>query len=143
MTNLIKLAENVNSNKEILNNMKKLNHYSVEQFVNDAQRYIKAIKEGRVINCIGSVSSSGMSRNIKFLSCEKGKYGFNYLNFTCLFIALGYTEGSKGYGYFRVNGCGMDMIFHTNYSNIHRLSRLGFLNAKQCAELAQKTPTTI
>jgi hypothetical protein len=44
-------------------------YYSVDQFYKDAERYVKAIKEGRVICSIGSVSRSGMSRTIKFLEC--------------------------------------------------------------------------
>jgi hypothetical protein len=135
----------VQLSKEVLNNIKKkLNHYTEEQFIYDAQKYINAIKEGRMINIINSVSSSGMSRNIKFTSCEGGNDGRYYQrNYTCLFIALGYTEAKKGYGYFRIGGCGMDMIFHTNYSIIHDFKRFGLIADVECATLAQMTPNTI
>lgn len=49
------LIINVSNDKEIVKLIaKKLNHYTVEQFVSDAQRYIKAIREGRMINSIGN-----------------------------------------------------------------------------------------
>ena len=94
---------------------------------------------------IDSVSASGMSRTIKFLSCEKSKREnrFMYLNYFVLFRVLGYTVAGKYGSYFRVSGCGMDMIFHTNYTIIHKLQRLGFISKKQCNHLAQQTPTVI
>lgn len=115
----------------------------VEQFQDNAKRYIKAIKQGRVICSIGSVSSSGMSRTMKFLECNgDNKSGFRYLNFYSLFCDLGQSK-VKDSNYFRVHGCGMDMIFHTNYTIIHQLKRLGFISKKECAKLAQMTPSTI
>ena len=96
-----------------------------------------------MINSIDSVSSSGMSRTIKFLSCEKSKTNFYYRNYFGFFLALGYTPKNDRSNYFRISGCGMDMIFHTNYTIIHRLTRLGFLTKKECSILAQKTPSTI
>ena len=112
-----------------------------EQFYDNAKDYIKAIKNGRMINSIGSVSKSGMSRTFKFLSCEVNKNNCYYRNYYTFFIALGYNANNDNF--FRVNGCGMDMIFHTNYTIIHNLHNLGFLSKKQTEILAQKTPTTI
>jgi hypothetical protein len=60
-----------------------------------------------------------------------------------LFTILGFTKSRSNDFYFSIGGCGMDMIFHTNYTIIHRLHRLGFINKKQCDFLAQQTPTTI
>lgn len=138
-----KLLATVNGNKAIQKNLLKLRYYTNENFVNDAKRYIKAIKQGRVINSIGSVSSSGMSRAMKFLECYKGKFGYQYLNFYCLFVALGYTESKAKNHYFTISGCGMDMVFYTNYSIIHNLYNLGFINKKDCEKLSQMTPQTI
>ena len=56
---------------------------------------------------------------------------------------LGFSPANKNSNYFRIYGCGMDMIFHTNYTIIHKLARLGFLNKKECESLAQNTPQTI
>tara|TARA_R110002051_G_scaffold9355_2_gene37124 strand:+ start:265 stop:696 length:432 start_codon:yes stop_codon:yes gene_type:complete len=143
MTKLEKITQNINNNKELLKSIDKNTYYSVENFINDANNYIKAIKQGRMINSIDSVSSSGMSRTIKFLSCEKSKTNFYYRNYFGFFLALGYTPKNDRSNYFRISGCGMDMIFHTNYTIIHRLTRLGFLTKKECSILAQKTPSTI
>jgi hypothetical protein len=60
------------------------------------------------------------------------------LNFYAFFGALGFTESGNG---FRISGCGMDMVFHTNYSIIHKLQKLGFIDMKKRDVLAQKTPT--
>jgi hypothetical protein len=84
-----------------------------------------------------------MSRTIKFLSCEKTKTGFYYSNYNCLFDVLGFTPAKGNDFYFRIGGCGMDMIFHTNYTIIHRLHRLGLINKKDCERLAQMTPSVI
>lgn len=131
----------IESNKEVLKDLNKVSHYELERFIEDGIRYIKAIQQGRMINCIGSVSSSGMSRTIKFMECGKGKYNHNYLNFFAFFKGLGYNPDNNGYS--RISGCGMDMIFYTNYTIIHRLQRLGFISKKQCSKLAQQTPQTI
>lgn len=145
MKKLEKITRNIEANKELLKNITNNNYYSVEQFTKDANDYIKAIKQGRMLNSIGSVSSSGMSRTMKFTSCEKNQRtkGFYYRNYFAFFKALGYSEANKNDHYFRISGCGMDMIFHTNYSIIHNLTRLGFLSKKECENLAQQTPNTI
>lgn len=145
MTKLERITNNIANNKEIAKRLSKEKYYSVEQFINDCERYIKAIKSRRMINSIGKVSSSGMSRTIKFLSCERSKYNaeHNYLNYFALFRTLGYSPENGHSNYFRINGCGMDMIFNTNYNNIHRMHRLGFITKKECDKLAQMPPTTI
>jgi len=132
-----------NRYKWLLKNIEKQSYYDVDQFFGDAQRYVKAIKEGRVICSIGSVSRSGMSRTIKFLECAKSTNRYFYMNFFAFFKALGYTEARAKDHYFTISGCGMDMIFHTNYTNIHYLHNLSIINKTQCASLAQMTPTYI
>jgi hypothetical protein len=121
-------------------------YYDVNDFIDDGMRYIKAIKEGRMIVSIGSVSQSGMSRTMKFLSCEKNKYykgHHNYTNYWMFFRLLGYSKDRSNNRYFRIHGCGMDMVFDTNYNNIHNLCRLGFIDKKTCAKLAQETPPVV
>ena len=140
MKTAVKKAE---ANKELQKNLKKLNYYNTDRFIEDCKTYIKAIKERRMVCVIKSVSNSGMTRVIKFSSPQKSNDGkFYYRNYNCLFIALGYSEAKNTDG-FKINGCGMDMIFHTNYTIIHRLHRLGFISQKQCNSLAQITPNTI
>lgn len=126
----------------LIKNIDSQKYYSLEQFFNDCERYVKAIKEGRVICNIESVSKSGMSRTIKFLECAKGNNRYNYLNFYSFFKSLGYSEVNRSH-YFRISGCGMDMIFHTNYTNIHYMQRFGIITKKQCEHLAQQTPPII
>lgn len=135
------ILASIQADKEIQKNMKKLRYYSNEQFFADVKTYITAIKSGRMLCIIDKVSSSGMSRTIAFKSCEKGQKGkFYFRDYNCLFIALGYTE--VGY-YFRINGCGMDMIFHTNYNNIGQFCGLGFLTRKESEVLRQTTPNVM
>lgn len=138
------LTQAITSNKELSKRIASNKYYSVETFINDANAYISSITEGRMINVIGSVAKSGMSRTLKFTSCEVGNNGkYHQRNYTQFFLALGYRESRNGYGYFTVGGCGMDMIFHTNYTIIHRLFNLGFIDKPTCEHLAQQTPTTI
>ena len=140
MKKIERIKQRIEADKEISKRLRSEEYYSQNQFISDCERYIKAIKEGRVINSIGSVSSSGMSRTIKFLAPEKTTYGYNFF---AMFRTLGFSPVGKYGDYFRISGCGMDMVFHTNYTNIHKLFRLGFINKKQCEHLAQQTPTTI
>lgn len=137
------IIESLNNNKALQKNIKKLSHYTSEDFLRDAQRYIKAIRERRMFCVVHSVSSSGMSRNLSFYAHELNTYTnntYNLLNYFCFFKALGYSEAKQG---FRVSGCGMDMIFHTNYSNCHNLKNLGLLSDEDCEVLAQQTPSCI
>ncbi len=145
-----KITANINSNKELLKSINNTFTHSddpIERFIDFAERWANGIKDNRIICSIGSVSSSGMSRTVKFLECKKNSKGYyepySWLTFYSLFITLGYKETNQRNGYFRIHGCGMDMIFHTNYTIIHELHRLGFINKKQCDTLAQSTPNTI
>ena len=146
MKKIERITKRLKEDKEISKHIANDEYYTYDQFISDAQRYIKAIKQNRMICSIDSVSKSGMSRTIKFLSCEKSNYNknqFNYLNYFAFFRILGYSPASKYGDYFRIFGCGMDMIFDTNYTNIHRLHRLGFISKKECDSLAQQTPIII
>ena len=120
-------------------------YYSLEDFASDAINYVKAIKSGRMLCIIHSVSASGMSRVLSFKSCERYKtnYNYNYRQFAFFFKVLGYTETKKYSGEFRVSGCGMDMVFHTNYSIMHDLCSMGIISKKECEILAQKTPAVL
>lgn len=148
-----RITNKVKADKELLKLINKHGFYygndktpeEIEQikidcFIDHASRYIKAIKERRVICNIASVSRSGMSRTMKFVECAKNhrRNEHNYLNFMVFFRMVGHNPDRNGY--FRVNGCGMDMVFATNYNIIHKLHRLGFISKKQCNSLAQNTP---
>lgn len=138
MKNTITLSDTVK--KAITKNT----YYSEEQFISDAKQYIEAIKEGRVICSIVSVSKSGMSRKMKFLAYQqtenttKRTHGY-YRQFNSMFEALGFKI--KDYC-LNIGGCGMDMVFHTNYTTMHALKRMNFITESECSSLAQETPTS-
>ena len=116
--------------------------YSVEAFEKDCLTYINAIESGRMMCTIHSVAKSGMSRVLSFHSCES-QHNSNkcyYRQYRSLFYALGYKESGEG---FSVNGCGMDMVFHTNYSIIHDMERMELVTKEQCEHLCQQTPTVL
>jgi len=143
-----RILKRIDEHKEVNKRILKMSFYNSEEFYRDGVRYINAIKEGRMICNIDTVSSSGMSRTIKFLSCEKSsgtyrKNWYNYLNYFAFFKIMGFSPKNKDSHYFRIHGCGMDMIFHTNYTIMYRLHDLGFISRKQLELLAQETPPII
>src|SRR5688572_8199477 len=146
-TKIAELAQNVAADKEIQKDLKKMDYpLTNTEFVDAANNYISAIKEGRMLCTIPKVSASGMSRQIKFHSFEiygngttknSPQVGY-YRQYWAFFKALGYSEARGNKDAFTIGGCGMNMIFHTNYTIIHRLTRLGFLTKEECDTLAQQ-----
>lgn len=110
-------------------------------FIEHVESYIKAIKENRMFCVIQHVSGSGMTRWLSFASCERGQKRYWFRNYFSLFNCLGYSYNEK-WDAFKVEGCGMDMIFATNYNNFYDFVRLGFVTEKQAESLRQNTPTT-
>jgi hypothetical protein len=137
-----KIIDNIQNDSNLNKKLTEREYNDIEGFVADANRYIRAIKECRMVCTIPSVSSSGMSRVIKFVEVSKGDKRHYVLNFYGFMKNLGFTPSKNNDG-FRISGCGMDMVFHTNYTIIHRLGKLGFLNKKEVAKLAQMTPVVI
>jgi hypothetical protein len=137
------LLDKLNDNKELQKDINKVGHYDTNRFVSDAQRYINAINSRRMCCVIDSVSRSGMSRKLAFRSCEVNNDGFaGYQNYFAFFIAMGYSR-PKNSDYFTISGCGMDMVFHTNYTIINRLCWLGLISKEDSEFLAQQTPTVL
>jgi hypothetical protein len=139
-----RILKAITENREIQKGINKLTYFDDLAFYENAERYIKAIKENRIICNIESVSKSGMSRNIKFLECSinKDTKRANWLNFYAFFTSMNF-ERVKNSNSFRIHGCGMDMIFDTNYRIIHKLGNLGFLTKEEVRILAQNTPPII
>ena len=137
--------ETITLSKEVLKNIAKNTYYSDEQFISDAQKWVNAIKEGRMLCNIISVSSSGMSRQMKFVSfepsTEQGGKGW-FRQYNSMLQALGFRYNKAKYC-ISVSGCGMDMIFHTNYTIIHDFKRMGIITDAECQYLCQQTPTNI
>ncbi len=119
----------------------KLSEYEQECFYSDAQRWIKAVTHNRLFCIIEHVSGSGMSRVLRFINTEyNNQYKRqNYYNFNNFLHILGYRS-HKSYNGVVIGGCGMDMIFHTNYCIIRTLADLGFLSDAKRDVLAQSTP---
>ena len=111
---------------------------SEEEFTDSVARYLKASKDNRIMCVINSVSKSGMSRQLRFIEQPKN----HVYTFFMLFEVLGYKPVTDS-DYFRIGGCGMDMVFHTNYQIIHELCSLGFITKKTQDILAQNTPTIL
>lgn len=129
--------------QDLQKNIDTLEYYGLEQFEQDVQTYVSAIRQRRMLCIIHSVSASGMSRTISFHSCEIGKNGDCwYRQYWSFFKAMGFTA-LRDKDYFRINGCGMDMVFDTNYRIIHNLGRLGYLDEKEVENLAQMTPVVL
>jgi hypothetical protein len=120
----------------------KLNDDDLIRFESNAKRYIKSIRDGRMLCIIDSVSSSGMSRTLKFVECNGKAGNYHYYNFYWLFDNLGYQK-VKNSDLFRVFGCGMDMVFATNYNIIYTFKNLGLITNKTADNLSQKTPHTV
>ena len=121
---------------EVQKNITKASYYSETDFVNDAKAYIAAVKSGRILYTVTSVSKSGMSRNISVKSFEGKMTEGYYRNYIGFLRALGYKI--DGSGSVKISGGGMNMLFTTNHNIIHALHRMGFMTKKVCAVLAQK-----
>lgn len=139
------IIKSIKSNKELNKNL--LDAYSYtdtpyQNFIDDAKTYLKAIKEQRMVCTIPHVSKSGMSRIIKFNSTEGKNRKYWVRQYYTLFCALGYSYRRNHNGFF-ISGCGMDMVFHTNYTNCHVFNRIGIISKAQCSKLAQMTPTVL
>lgn len=136
------VIKRIEIDKELMKNINNNKYYTSEMFLSDAQQYIKAVNSGRMICIIKKVSPSGMSRNLKFMSAEGKKSEHYHRQYINLFLAMGYKE-VENTGTFRINGCGMDMVFATNYNIINKLIRLGILREEIGKVLAQKTPNVL
>lgn len=145
MKRIERIALKIKADKETMKRINSVSYYSGDDFIHDADMYISAIKQGRMLCVIHSVSQSGMSRTMSFHSCEKHTHtkgvNFSYRQYVCLFLSLGYTKARNWNTAFSIGGCGMDMVFNTNYTIIHRLYNLGFMTKEECNHLCQQTPT--
>ena len=130
--------QNITLSKDIEKRLSKEEYYTKEMLLNDIQDYIKALKEGRLQYLVMNVSSNGMNRNILIQSCEQNKTNnnFYYRQYSRMFEMLGYKL-NKDY-YIRVSGCGMNMLFATNYNLIHTFKNMNIISENEAGILAQK-----
>ena len=129
--------QKINLTDEMIKRIESNQYYSKQAFVKDCQTYIKALKSGRLQYRVTSVSKSGMSRDILISSFEGSMAKGYYRNYTSMLEALGFNFASKYASEIRVKGCGMNMLFATNYNIIHTFKDIGLISKKQCQTLAQ------
>ena len=115
-----------------------------QMFEDTALQYIKAVEQRRMICFIQGVSRSGMTRRMTFKACvrNKGYDTYSYIDLNWFIHAATGIRINKDRELV-VDGCGMDMVFDTNYTVIRILQRLGYLKPKRAEKLAQRTPTAV
>lgn len=123
---------------EITKTISNEKYYSEEAFISDAKTYLAAVKSGRIQYTVTHVSSSGMSRNISINSYEGKMTKGYYRNYFAMLRVMGYKSADKYSHDIRVGGCGMNMLFATNYNIIRSFYHMGFINKATCNILAQK-----
>ena len=124
-------------NNEVLKKLSKEGYYNIDSFSKDCKKYIRAVESGRILYTVTHVSNSGMSRNINIKSFEGKMSNGSYRNYYMMLKTLGYSFSKDSHDV-KVSGCGMDMLFATNYNIIHSLYRMKFISKAKCDILAQK-----
>lgn len=122
---------------EVIKNIAKNTYYSEDAFINDAKTYIKAVESGRIQYTVLTVSNSGMSRQIAITSYEGTMKKGYYRSYYSFLTALGYRFNKDRDGVI-VTGCGMNMLFATNYNIIGHLKFMGLISDKKAKILQQK-----
>ena len=123
--------------QEINKNLEKMSFYSKEDLLKDCKCYIKALKAGRVQFRVTHVSKSGMSRNIFIQSFEGKMTKGYYRTYSNMLKALGFSI-VKNSNDIRVSGCGMNMLFSTNYEIMYSFLSMGIIKKRTCKILSQK-----
>lgn len=123
--------------KEVTKRISGSAYYTEENFIEDCKAYIKAVASGRILYTVTHVSASGMSRDINIKSFEGKMSSGYYRSYFRMFKALG-NSFAKDSRNVRISGCGMNMLFHLNYTTIHQMHRMGFISKNKCDVLAQK-----
>ena len=126
--------EGIELTKEVLKNLTKNEYYTKDNFCKDVESFIAAIRDGRLITEVISVSRSGMSRDIMIKAFEGDYKNGYYRNFIGMFRTLG--EKVTKEGYIKVSGCGMDMVFSLKYQTLLSFENMGFLQKSEALKLA-------
>lgn len=123
------IVNTLNGNEYLQRNIKKSLHYTTEDFIKDAQRYVKAIQEGRMFCVVHSVSKKGMYTDLSFYAHELNSNNtYTLLNYIRFFKALGYMEGKEG---FRISECDKNTTSLVNISICQTLRNLGLLSSDE------------
>ena len=124
--------------KEVTKRLSNEAYYNEDDFISDCKAYIKAVKSGRILYTVTHVSNSGMSRDINIKSYEGTINKGYYRSYYGMLEALGYSFSRMNRDDIKVGGCGMNMLFATNYNIIHSLYNMKFISKAKCDILAQK-----
>lgn len=125
----MKTIKSIN-NQEVVKRIAKENYYNESDFIADCKRYVKAIKEIRIITSIVNVSASGMQRTVKLREISKANsYGYCLNTFYSFLKVLGYSLDKNGD--IKLRGCGMDLIFALNYEICGIIKHLGMISEKE------------
>lgn len=93
--------------------MKKAKNPTVLESLNQLKKIMNHCDNKKVYATVLHISSTGMSRVIKFIAITKRGKVYNLNNI--IHNITGYAWDRSYYG-LRVYGCGMDMIFNTLYN---------------------------
>lgn len=95
----------------------------------NAERFLKAVREHRLLCTVKRVSSSGMSRIISVheVVWDEGLKRMQLYQFNWFLCQMGWTYSDKDKdNAIRVVGCGMDMVFHLLSTTVENLRYYGF-----------------
>ena len=111
--------------------MKREDYLKTEEGIRNAERFIKALREHRLIASVKKVSRDGLSRQIFFGEVGVYKDGagndrMTIYQFNYFFSQLGWRYARGNADALSISGCGMDMIFHTFESVASSLKYYGF-----------------
>ena len=121
--------------KTVIKRIEANKYYNQEDFVKDCKTYIKAVQANRALFRVTHVSTSGMSRNISITSFE-GKMSKGYFRqYASMLEVMGFNLTNR----FEVkaSGCGMDMVWNTNYNIVNMIKSYGIITKKTSEKVSQ------
>jgi len=105
--------------KAIVDQAVKNNEYAtIESATQQMKCIVNAMKTGKILAKVDHVSTSGMTRHISFYYIYKGRL-CSIANTWIGRELFDYTSRANGWTmkrFYKVQGCGMDMIFNTLYN---------------------------
>lgn len=114
-------------------------YYDAKDFIRDVENYIRSIQNRTLLCNIYSVSKSGMTRWMRFSYVHKDGRGISFVSL--MMETLGWTQNRDLCS--KVSGCGMDMVFHCNYTTVWRIHSLGLITRKAAGKLSQMNPQLV
>lgn len=121
--------------RDIIKRLDGNKYYSQEDFISDCKTYMKALQAGRVLYTVTHVSRSGMTRYIDVTSYEGTRKKGYFRNYYTMLSVLGYSFNQCNE--IKVSGCGMDMLFATNYNIIQTFKNIGLVSKPKANRLSQ------